>query len=104
MAKIGGGDGDPGPASLIEDLNDQVMALNLQKGISNSLGAKLDAGLGALEDVNENNNIAAINALNAFISSVQAQIGKQIAEEDEEAALALIQAAQEIINILTEDQ
>ena len=73
------------------------MVLNLQQGIENSLDSKLDAVSKALDDVNKNNDIAAINALQAFINSVEAQRGKKILDAD---ANALIAAAQEIIDLL----
>ena len=87
----------PEPAELILDLADDVMALNLHKGITNSLEAKLNAALGALEDENENNDIAAINTLGAFINAVEAQRGKKIPEAE---ADALIAKALEIIELL----
>ena len=85
-------------SSLIADLVDQVMTINLQMGISNSLDAKLQTALNALDDLNEQNDVAAINSLQAFINSVAAQIGNELSEED---ALALIAAAQAILDILT---
>jgi parallel beta-helix repeat protein len=81
----------------IEQLVYQVEALNLQKGIDNSLDAKLDAAAKALDDVNENNDVAAINTLQAFINAVEAQRGNKIPEAD---ADALIAAAQAIIAML----
>jgi len=71
--------------SLQESLGEVVAAvvdLNLQSGISNSLNAKLQNAIKALDDANEHNNIAAINSLNAFINAVEAQRGKKITEED----------------------
>ena len=85
------------PASLILALVDKVESINLQRGIDNSLDAKLDAALQALDDVNENNDVAAANALDAFINAVSAQAGQHIAQGD---ADALIAAAQEIIDLL----
>lgn len=83
---------------MIMLLAQEVMNLNLHEGISNSLDAKLDAVLQALDDANENNDVAAINALEAFINSVEAQRGNKITDAD---ADYLIAAAQEIINLLT---
>ncbi len=80
-------------ANLIETVSD----LNLQHGIENSLDAKLDAVLKALQDLNENNDIAAINALQAFINAVEAQRGNKISDAD---ADILISAAQAIIDRL----
>ncbi|MHC4440292.1 MAG: hypothetical protein ACYS3S_23330 [Planctomycetota bacterium] len=87
----------PAVEILIEQLIAQVKALNLQQGISNSLDAKLDAVKKALDDVNENNDAAGINALETFINAVEAQRGNKILDED---ADALIEAAQEIIDLL----
>ncbi len=86
------------PVDLVVDLIDTVLALNLQQGIANGLDAKLDAVFQALGDLNENNDVAAVNALQAFINAVEAQSGKHIPVED---AIALIAAAQEIIDLLT---
>jgi parallel beta-helix repeat protein len=85
------------PQDMIAQLADQVRLLNLQNGISNSLDAKLDAVLQALNDINENNDIAAVNALEAFINAVQAQSDSKIPQAD---ADALIARAQKIIDCL----
>ena len=82
-------------AALIE----AVLALNLQSGITNSLDAKLDAVIGALDDLILNNDIAAINALQAFINAVEAQLSRgALTAADAEA---LIDAAQAIIVLLS---
>jgi probable HAF family extracellular repeat protein len=85
------------PAQLILALIEQVKGLNLKYGIQNSLDSKLDAALQALGDVNNHNNAAAVNALNAFINAVNAQRGKAIPAA---AADALIAAATVIIHLL----
>ena len=85
-------------ADLITALIDNVIALDLRNGISTSLDAKLDAVMGALDDVNANNDVAAVNGLGAFINAVEAQRGTQISEND---ADSLIAAAQAIIDILS---
>ena len=87
----------PTPQEAIEDLILLTEDMNLQNGINNSLDAKLDAVLKALEDANENNDVAAINALNAFINAVEAQRGNKISEAD---ADILIAAALDIISML----
>ncbi len=74
-----------------------VMGMNLQQGIDNSLDAKLDAAYNALDDVNENNNVAAINSLNAFIDAVEAQRGNKISNAQ---ADDLIAEAESIIALL----
>lgn len=80
------------PAELIEELVNIVIGLNLHQGISNALDAKLDTALSALDDMNENNDVAAINSLNAFINSVEAQRGNKITNEDADALIAAAQA------------
>ena len=85
------------PQTMIEQLVTDVLALNLQHGIENSLDSKLDAAQQALDAVN-NKNVAAINALGAFINAVQAQSGVHIPVDD---ANALIAAAQQIIDALS---
>jgi hypothetical protein len=85
------------PVDLINALINDVIALNLHNGIENGLDAKLDAALEALDDVNKNNDEAAVNTLEAFIAFVAAQSGIQIPVEE---ASVLIAAAQEIIDAL----
>lgn len=82
------------PLAAVESLIQTVLSLNLANGISNSLDAKLNSVINALDDMNENNDVAAINSLNAFINAVEAQRGNEIPEAD---ACNLIQAADEII-------
>lgn len=86
------------PVELLQQLAADVVALNLQQGITNSLDAKLDAVLEALDDLNENNDGAAVNALLAFINAVEAQRGIHISEAD---ANALIAKAQQAIALLS---
>ena len=87
------------PIVLVEELAVAVYDLNLQNGIENSLDAKLDAALKAIDDLNENNDAAAINSLNAFINAVEAQRDNKItsAQADE-----LIAKANGIIAMLSE--
>jgi PKD repeat protein len=86
------------PLDAIQDLIDLTESLNLQNGIENNLDAKLDAAVNALDDLNNNNDQAAINSLNAFINAVDAQRGNQISNAE---ADQLIAAAQAIIDALT---
>ncbi|MEX6502606.1 hypothetical protein [Pseudomonas zhanjiangensis] len=90
-------DANQDPTLLLNDLVTQVMMINTQKGISNSLDAKLSSALNALDDTNESNNAGAINALKAFINTVQAQSEKQLTIEEAEA---LTQSALQLIEIL----
>jgi hypothetical protein len=80
------------PAEAIQQLIADVVALNLKQGISNSLDSKLAAAAQALDDLNQNNDVAAINALQAFINSVEAQRGVSIADADADAIIAAVQA------------
>jgi len=88
----------PGPVDLLLDLEENIVALNLQRGITNSLTSKLYAVMQVLQDENENNDAAAIKSLQAFINTVEAQRGKQIPEAD---ADALITDALQIIKLLS---
>ena len=73
---------------LIDELSDYVAALNTSNGISNALDAKLGAVQGALTDLNENNDVAALNAMYAFCYNAQAQSGKQLDAADADALIA----------------
>jgi hypothetical protein len=86
------------PVGMIANLVGLVTGYNLQQGIDNSLDAKLAAALDALEDVNANNDAAAVNKLEAFIGEVEAQRGKRITDEQADALGA---DAQAIIAALT---
>ncbi len=84
-------------AALLEMLVNEVLALNLNQGIENSLIAMLAAVLRALEDMNQNTDVAACNAMQAFINVVQTQSGSKIPQSD---ADTLIDRAQLIIEML----
>jgi parallel beta-helix repeat protein len=86
------------PVEATGQLAVEVLALNLQEGIENSLDVKLDTVLKSLDDLNTNNDVAAINSLQAFINAVEAQRGHKISEAD---ADGLIVAAQETIAVLS---
>jgi titin len=90
----------PDPVELLLALAQKVIELNLHNGIENSLDAKLDAALKALQDIKSNNDTAAINTLEAFISTAEAQSGDKIPEAD---ADELIAAALQIIGILSSE-
>jgi uncharacterized delta-60 repeat protein len=88
------------PVDLLLELAQDVIELNLKNGIENSLDAKLGAALQALDDINTNNDDAAINTLEAFVYAVEAQRGKEISEAD---ADELIAVALEIIALLSSE-
>ncbi len=89
-----------GPAELLLDIADYIDELSLHKGIANSLQSKLDNALEKLEDDNKNNDMAAINSLQAFINTVAVQSDKKISQAD---ADALIAATREIIELFGEE-
>ena len=78
----------PTPQTKIVELIDTVAEMNLQQGIDNSLDAKLDAAVNALDDVNKNNDVAAINSLNAFINAVEAQRDNKLTNEQADTLIA----------------
>jgi hypothetical protein len=88
------------PVDVVEDLVLMVMIVNEENEIPNSsLETKLNAALNTLDDVNENNDVAAINTLGNFIDSVIRQRNRgDIPPLD---AQDLIDAAQSTIDLLT---
>ena len=76
------------PLVLIDELSAFVADLNAKNGILNALDAKLGAVQGALSDLNENNDVAALNAMYAFCYNAQAQSGKQLETADADALIA----------------
>lgn len=89
---IGQTTGGVPPDEAIELLVETVMALNMKEGISNALDAKLETALHALDDMNENNDAAAVGSLEALINLLQAQRGKSIDEGDADELIAQAQA------------
>jgi hypothetical protein len=89
----------PPPDKQISDLANLIMEINLNAGISNSLDGKLDTALGALDDTNTKNDGAALNSMYAFCSSLSAQRGKKLSDDQ---AGQLIAAANGIIASLDE--
>ncbi len=87
----------PFPEELIQDLVQLVTEVNGRSGIVNSLDAKLEAVVQALDDLSQGNDDAAVGALRAFIQAVESQRGIHISEAD---ADALVAAAQGIIAAL----
>ena len=83
------------PAQATQDLIDFVATLNLQEGIENSLNHKLNAAIKSLDDINQQNDLMALNLFQAFINAVNAQRGNMITGEQ---ADILTEKAQEIIN------
>lgn len=88
----------PDQGDLLYVLAADVIDFVQHEGIENSLLVKLDTALQKLEDDNENNDVAAVNSLQAFINAVKTQRGKKISED---AADDLIETAQQIIDMLS---
>lgn len=85
----------PHPAqTTLNELIAQVAILNVNAGIVNSLDSKLDCVRQALADFNQNNNDAAVNAMFAFISEVEAQRGRRITNAE---ADALVDKAEQVL-------
>ncbi|MFC2047829.1 DUF11 domain-containing protein [Chloroflexota bacterium] len=82
------------PETMVEILSADIAAMDLPKGTENSLNASLDIAMKVLEDSNPKNDVAAINALEAFINKIEAQRDKKILSEVSDD---LIARAQEII-------
>jgi hypothetical protein len=87
----------PDPVPLLQPLIAEVLAIELRTGVQNSLNAQLSVALAALEDLNQNNNLAAIQMLEAFIISVENRVDNGILAEQAEQ---LISEAETIIAIL----
>ena len=80
---------------MIDTISDNIDAMmDLPEATQTSLHASLDTTMKVLEDANPKNDVAAINALKAFINKIEAQRAKKIPSE---AADKLIAKAQEII-------
>jgi hypothetical protein len=72
---------------LLSELEQDVRALGLQKGLTNSLLVKLQ---GAARDLTRGDVEAACGKLGAFANEVQAQSGKTIATADSDLLLAAV--------------
>jgi PKD domain len=79
-------------AQATQSLIALVESYNLKQGIENSLDAKLNAAVDALNDLNQHNNTAAVNALQAFMNAVNAQRGTQITDAQADTLIQKVQA------------
>jgi hypothetical protein len=82
---------------IVENLIFFVADLNLARGISNSLDAKLDNVVAALSEARNSQIPRACGSLDAFQLHVMAQSGKQISETD---ALTLLKYSDEALLLL----
>ncbi|MBA1445161.1 MAG: LamG domain-containing protein [Chromatiales bacterium] len=80
------------PADMLTDVVESIVTLNIQEGLANSLDAKLDSAIGALDDVNTDNDVSAVNRLYALISAIEAQRGKKITDTDADLLIAATHA------------
>ncbi|MEX1026489.1 MAG: hypothetical protein WD049_00555 [Candidatus Paceibacterota bacterium] len=84
---------------LLEDLIEVTAIVNEINGINSSLDSKLESALESFTAENADQRQDAVNKLESFIKSVEAQKGKKISEEDADllidAANSIIQKAQE---------
>jgi hypothetical protein len=77
---------------FMESLSDEVADIEISENMENHLNNKIDAAVNAITDSNDNNDHAAIKALEAFIKQVEAQRGKKISEEDADTLIAQAEA------------
>ena len=81
----------------VENLIETVETMNLQAGIENSLDSKLQNIQDSIEALNADLRNDAINKLEAFINSVEAQRDQKISNEQ---ADYLVAEAQKIIEMI----
>ncbi len=79
---------------MVQYLQEEVLSLDLPRGIEQGLMSKLNAAIASLERGNER---SAANQLNAFINMVGAQRGKALTDDQAESLIAL---AERIIDSL----
>jgi len=88
---------EPTIPEVVQNLIGDIESMNLQQGINNSFDAKLQNVQDSLEALNADNRNDAINKLNAFINSVEAQRDNKISNEQ---ADYLVAETQRIIELL----
>jgi hypothetical protein len=80
------------PRQMLSDLVNAVIALNLKAGISNAFDSKLAVVIQALDDSRNQNDAAAINALNAFMNAVNAQRGVWLTDSQADGLISSARA------------
>ena len=85
------------PDVMVLTLGAELGAMGLPAGTMKGLQASLDTAAAALQDANQNNDAAAVNALEAFINELEAQRDKKIPGG---VCDMLIARAQEIITAI----
>ena len=86
-----------GVTDQLSDLVRNTSSYNLQNGIQNSLDAKLQNALDALDSARKNDRTTACNVMGAFINAVEAQTGGALTESQ---AADFLQAANQIRSTL----
>lgn len=81
-----------GPADDVQEVIAAVADLGADTTSTASLAAPLQSALGTLEDANERNDVAAENALNAFLNQLAALRGNQVDADDADALRAAVLA------------
>jgi hypothetical protein len=79
---------------LLTTLATLVQTMNLANGIANSLDAKLQNALAALDDVGAGDARSACNRLSAFTNEVNAQAGKALTEAQASQLVTLVERIQ----------
>ena len=74
-----------------------VQSMNLQQGITNSLDAKIQNAMDSLNAMNADQRSDAVNKLQAFVNSVEAQRNTKLTNEQ---ADYLIMQAQNAMNLI----
>jgi hypothetical protein len=85
------------PLDLLNDLNDQIEALQ-SNGAKKPLRGKIQVALSKLSDGNPANDSAAASVMSDFVSIVEAKAGKSIPQDD---ADALVSEAETIICLIS---
>lgn len=80
-----------GCIDTVDALVSETRAMNLQQGIANSLDTKLQNAQDALTASNAGKREDALNKLQAFINSVEAQRGKELSNEQADLLIAMTQ-------------
>ena len=85
------------PESLVSSLIDQVEHLNINAGISNAFDSKLQNAVSALDLAQSGDANAAVQLLQAFINSVEAQMDKAITADQGAKLISIAETAIERI-------
>ena len=90
-----------GAAAQIDDVITYVTNVNASQGVVNSLDAKLQTILAALDAANAGQLASACSKLTAFINEAQAQAGKSITQADADRLIGDAQRIKAVIGCIT---